>query len=206
MNSNHIKTQAFREVAGRFGESKAEALVEYHVNNGGVSRYRKFEYFLQSIVGRDYAQKDIDELAGAYGECVLGKLMTCGVATGLPELRNSTAGIPWMIISGGDQSELRRVFGARGLDELFDGGIFGSPATKDELLASGIATGRIKLPALFIGDSRYDHQAASTAGCDFLFVSGWTEFCDWESYCENHGISTISSVGELSRSLLRSVS
>ncbi|UQB43268.1 hypothetical protein JX580_05170 [Thiomicrospira microaerophila] len=36
----------------------------------------------------------------------------------------------WLIVSGGDQQELRGVFAARDLAKYFEGGIFGSPETK----------------------------------------------------------------------------
>lgn len=38
-----------------------------------------------------------------------------------------------MMVSGSDEAELRCVLEARGLDKLFDRGIYGSPASKDEI-------------------------------------------------------------------------
>ena len=47
LNSNKIKIDVFYDVAINFGASasQAQALVDYHVKFGGVSRYRKFDYF-----------------------------------------------------------------------------------------------------------------------------------------------------------------
>jgi len=42
LNSNKLKTQAFYQATLPYGESKAQAMVNYHVQNGGISRYRKF--------------------------------------------------------------------------------------------------------------------------------------------------------------------
>lgn len=55
-----------------------------------------------------------------------------------------------LIVSGGDQAELRDVFSQRGISEWFDGGIFGSPDSKDEILARELANGNIDQPALFV--------------------------------------------------------
>jgi len=44
LNSNKIKTQAFYEATKQFGHESAQALVDYHVANGGISRYAKFEW------------------------------------------------------------------------------------------------------------------------------------------------------------------
>jgi len=51
---------------------------------------------------------------------------------------------------------LREVFTQRDLAPLFDGGIFGSPDTKDSILSRELANGNIQPPALFLEDSRYD--------------------------------------------------
>jgi phosphoglycolate phosphatase-like HAD superfamily hydrolase len=93
-----------------------------------------------------------------------------------------------LIVSGGDQAELRDVFSQRGISEWFDGGIFGSPDSKDEILARELANGNIDQPALFLGDSKYDYDAASAAGLDFVFLSGWSEVIDWEEWTTKHNI------------------
>jgi phosphoglycolate phosphatase-like HAD superfamily hydrolase len=102
-----------------------------------------------------------------------------------------------MVVSGGDQAELQYIFAERGLASLFDSGIHGSPATKDEILSREIACGHIELPALFLGDSRYDHEAAQLAGLDFIFIHEWTEFSNWRDYCENNNISAVKCIADL---------
>lgn len=197
LNSNRIKTDAFRQVAMRYGPDAAEALVQYHVQNGGISRYRKFEHLLKGILGQAAGEAEIRELTDAYGECVYRELLRCAVSEGLHDLREVTAGQAWMVVSGGDEKELRRVFSARRLAPLFDRGIHGSPATKEQILEREIASGNLALPALFIGDSRYDHEAASRAGLRFAFARAWTEFQGWEEYCAANRIPVIDRVGDL---------
>lgn len=176
LNSNRVKTDAFFSAAMPWGKEAARRLVEHHVQNGGISRYAKFEYFLTGILGRTAVDRDeLEELLASYAAQVRKGLAECEVAPGLRELRKQTLDSRWMVVSGGDQAELRAVFAARGLAELFDGGIFGSPDTKDEILSREIESGLITFPAVFLGDSQYDYEAASTAGLDFIFVSGWTE-------------------------------
>lgn len=71
---------------------------------------------------------------------------------------------------------------------MFDGGLFGSPDNKDTVLAREKASGHLQFPALFVGDSKYDYEAASRAGLDFVFLSDWTEVADWQDYCASHKI------------------
>lgn len=196
LNSNRVKTDAFYQAALPYGESAAQALADYHIQHGGISRYQKFAYFLDNIVPGQEGPT-LDELLECYAEQVHQALMSCEIAQGLTALREKTSQATWLIVSGGDQGELREVFKARGIAELFNGGIFGSPDNKDEILSRELGTDNIIHPALFLGDSRYDHIAASKAGLSFVFVSGWSEFSGWEAYCQENGIPRVNSISDL---------
>lgn len=191
LNSNRVKTQAFYQAALPYGEEAAQALVDYHVTHGGISRYKKFELFLAEMVGGSEGPGR-EELLESYAGQVRAGLLECEVAPGLEELRRNTSHARWLIVSGGDQNELREIFAARDLADLFDGGIFGSPDTKDEILAREQANGNITAPALFLGDSTYDHRASAAAGLDFVFLSGWTEVPGWNTWCEEEGLTHLS--------------
>jgi len=176
LNSNKIKTQAFYEATKHFGHEPAQALVDYHVQNGGISRYIKFEYFITQILKQELDESLNQDLLQRFAQAVNDGLMNCEVADGLEELREKTKHANWLIVSGGDQAELREVFAARGLDKYFDGGIFGSPDTKDTILEREMKNNNVNLNALFLGDSKYDYQAAKKAGLDFMFLSYWSEW------------------------------
>ena len=182
LDSNGIKTNALYKSASVYGEAPARALVEYHLRNGGISRYEKLAYFIRDILGKDIDQAELDDLLMVFAKEVKQGLFTCAVAEGVEELRAKTRNAKWLIVSGGDQSELREVFAARGLDRFFDGGIFGSPDDKDLILHREIASRANSRPGLFVGDSRYDFLAADKAGMDFIFLSGWTEFSEYKEF------------------------
>jgi HAD superfamily hydrolase (TIGR01549 family) len=197
LDSNRVKTEAFRYAALPYGAEAAEALVAFHIANGGISRYRKIEYFLTAIVPKFTHGPGRDELLARFATAVKEGLEKCAVAPCLAELRKKTQGIRWLIVSGGDQAELRTVFARRGLEQMFDGGIFGSPDTKDQILAREIASGNIRTPALFLGDSKYDLRAAQNAGIEFVFVSKWTELEDWRQFISYSRIPAIHELGQL---------
>lgn len=204
LDSNRVKTEAFRVAALPWGADSAEALVAHHVANGGISRHRKFAYFLETILPQHALTAvpgvdgpGLDELLAGYAEAVRGGLMTCAIAEGLEDLRAQTPDATWCIVSGGDQAELREIFAARGLDHLFDGGIFGGPDSKDVILAREMESGAIRIPALFLGDSRYDYEAAQRAGVDFVFVSGWTEVKEWKSFVESNKLKSLNCLNDM---------
>ena len=197
LNSNKIKTEAFYHAALEYGESAAQLLVDYHVQNGGISRYKKFEYFLTDILIKGVEQTELNTLLEAFAREVKKALVTCEVAEGLKALRSATQHARWLIVSGGDQMELREIFAARELDQLFNGGIFGSPLTKDAILAGELSNQNITRPGLFLGDSKYDHQAATNAELDFVFISEWSEVEDWEEWVKNYKLKSCRNIKSL---------
>ena len=197
LDSNRIKTDAFYQTTLSFGEVAAQAMVEYHVANGGVSRYQKFEYFLRRIVKAHDIDNKLANLLTDFSRRVSDALMKCAIDESLADLRVATEHSKWLIVSGGDQNELRDVFKRRALAAFFDGGIFGSPDTKESILAREIESGNIALPALFLGDSRYDYEVATGAELDFVFVSRWTEVNSWSDFTEAVGALSIERMGDL---------
>ena len=194
LNSNKIKSDAFRKVAENFGDDEAEKLVAFNKENGGVSRYVKFNYFLNEILHLDQNKNNnltVENLIEQFSGLVTDGLCRCELVSGLKELRESTKSAAWMIISGGDQSELRYVFKKRDLTKFFNKGIFGSPTPKDKIFKREIEKGNILMPALFIGDSKYDYECASKFEIDFVFTYEWTELKDWKKFCKVNKIKTI---------------
>jgi phosphoglycolate phosphatase-like HAD superfamily hydrolase len=188
LDSNRVKTEAFRRAALPYGPAAAEALVAHHVANGGVSRYAKFAHFLSHIVPPHTAGPPLQALLDTFAAEVRQGLMTCEVASGLGELRAATPQARWMIVSGGDQAELREIFAARGLAAHFDAGIFGSPDSKEAILTRELAGGNLRSPALYLGDSRYDHDAAASHRLDFVFLSRWSEMADLRPFAQSNAI------------------
>jgi phosphoglycolate phosphatase-like HAD superfamily hydrolase len=203
LDSNRIKTDAFRDAALPYGEAAAAELVAFHAANGGISRYVKFTRFLENIVPEHAPGREgpcLEILLEVYAQRVRTGLMNCAVAAKLDALRAATPSARWLIVSGGDQSELREIFAARGLASYFDGGIFGSPDTKDAILSRELSAGTIRHPALFLGDSRYDFQASRAAGLDFIFVTGWTEMVGWEGFVTANNLHAVDDLASLLRS------
>ncbi|HSI43911.1 MAG TPA: HAD family hydrolase [Methylotenera sp.] len=204
LDSNIVKTEAYFRTAKNLGatDAQAQALVDYHIKLGGISRYHKFDYYLKEILKKPATEQAIQELLNEFGRELEVGLMECAIAEGLLDLRKKTANSNWLILSGGDQHELRTLFDKRTLEngqklyELFDGGIFGSPDNKDEVLAREKENGNIKLPALFLGDSKYDFEAADRAGIDFVFLSNWTEVPDWEAYSKTNQLKVMKNLNQ----------
>ena len=152
---------------------------------------------VSDILGK-VADKDILKmLLELFAKEVKKGLLHCKVASELELLRKQTRQANWLIISGGDQAELKDVFSERNLARLFDGGIFGSPDSKDLILARELKCKNIQLPALFIGDSKYDYEAANRAGLDFIFLTELSEVEDWDVFFENKTVKIEKNISSL---------
>lgn len=205
LDSNIVKTEAYYRTAKRLGatDDQARALVDYHVRLGGVSRYHKFDWYLREVLHQPVTAEAIQIWLNTFSEELEEGLMACTIAGGLEDLKAKAPDANWMVLSGGDQQEIRDLFHKRVLPSgqvlasLFSGGLFGSPDNKDEVLAREKASGHLRTPALFVGDSKYDYEAAHRAGLDFVFMSDWTEVSDWKSFCEAHHIQVLPSVAGL---------
>lgn len=198
LDSNVVKTEAYFRTAKALGASdkQAQALVDYHVRLGGISRYHKFDYYLREILYQPVADDAVQALLDEFAEELKAGLLECKITEDLDALREASKQANWMILSGGDQEEIRDLFVARKLDHLFNGGLFGSPDNKDEVLAREISAGNIQFPALFVGDSKYDFEAATTAKMDFVFVTDWTEVADWASFCALNNIKHTTKIAD----------
>lgn len=191
LNSNQTKVDAYYNTAKRMGGSDAEAqaFVDYHIKLGSIPRNDKIRHYITDIIHQPLTDELFEAFMNTFTVILDETLMQCEVSPALLTLKAETAQAQWMLLSGGDQAELRQIFPCRGLDHLFELGIYGGPTKKNAHLARMIADGTIQFPALFIGDSRFDHQASTGAGLDFIFVADWTDMPDWQDYCRNHGIT-----------------
>jgi len=183
LDSNPLKTEAFRHVGLAYGETAAEALVRYHTLHGGLSRYRKFQYFFQDVLGRPAFENEMREALARFSAFVAdglcGRPEVPGVRDFLIRLRES-GDVRMFVVSGSDQEELRGVFRDRGLVPYFDG-IFGSPAEKPAIVRELCKDGEVCRQAVFCGDSRIDYETATALGLTFIMIYGYTEWNEWRT-------------------------
>lgn len=197
LDSNLIKTEAFYEAALPYGTENANSLVSYHKQFGGISRFAKFQYFFEHILGEKRFEKELEEILTQFGLLVRDKLLQCPETDGLVPFLKKLASVDYkMVISGGMQDELRYVFTQRGLSGYFNA-VFGSPDSKLTIMQRELNHGSLHLPAVFVGDSQYDYECADKFDMDFIFMHQYTEFTGWYNYFKNKNVNIIANLGEL---------
>ena len=195
LNSNRLKSEAFYTAVLADGDLFATELVKYHKKNGGISRYKKFEHYLNIInPGSIYS---LSELLDGYKKSVVSSLLNCAMSTGFEGFIKKNVNSHCMVISGGDQLELNHVFNKRRLSHFFDGGIFGSPCDKDEIISAQIENGNIEFPAIFFGDSKYDYEVAIKNGMDFIYLYELSDIDDHKAWVYANNIESHKNFDEI---------
>lgn len=175
LDSNKVKTDVFYEVALQFADQEAaEHLRQYHMRSGGVSRFKKFEYFFGEYLKETDYQARLEKSLSEFKRISLQSCCQCeyvpGVLDFLGRLKSAQKAF---VVSGGAEADLAEIFKVRNIDHYF-AGIFGSPKSKYEIVDSISPQGK----TLFLGDSKLDFEVAKNYGFDFLFISGVSE---WKS-------------------------
>ena len=128
---------------------------------------------------------------------LLKELKACDIAKGIDDFYQTTLHSNHLVISGGDQIELIKLFKKRDLYKYFECGVFGSPDSKETIFKREILIKNIIKPALYIGDSRYDFQIAKQFSIDFIFVSDWSEFEDIKTFAKKNKIPIFKNIEDL---------
>lgn len=180
LDSNAIKTEAFRVALAGEPEDRVEALVTHHRATGGVSRYEKLNRYFSEAgrVGADLEAALAAALA-RFGEHVRAALRGCPMVPGADDVLTRLTGASRRVylVSGGDESELRDVFAERGLSRHFEA-IMGSPTPKDKHLSRLREEGVFEAGGIFLGDARLDMEVADAFGLDFVFVAGVSDWAE----------------------------
>jgi phosphoglycolate phosphatase-like HAD superfamily hydrolase len=167
LESVAIKTIAFRRLFADHPEG--ERIVAYHLEHGGISRFRKFRWFYEEVRGEPLTEAESERLGERFSELVLDEIRRCAFVPGARELLERLAPrLPLFVASGTPEDELRGIVADRGLGHVF-AGVYGTPPTKAEILRR-ILDERALDPAelVFVGDAMSDFDGAAAAGVPFV--------------------------------------
>lgn len=167
IESFDIKTQAFRELF-KYSD-KVEEIVEYHKQNGGVSRYKKFKYIYSEILKQPLDDKTFNDLGERFSNLVVEEIKKCPYVPGAIEfIRSNSNKLKLFIASGTPEEELKAIVAARDITKYFKG-IYGSPAVKSEILRGILGRENMdKKDVIFIGDTITDYNEATKIGVPFI--------------------------------------
>jgi phosphoglycolate phosphatase-like HAD superfamily hydrolase len=179
--SNEIRFNGFRKLFKDYPQDQVELLVQYAKANGGVSRYKKIEFFFNLIRKESISSKSVNHWANKFSELVTQDILEASPVKGSLEfLKKYFNQFDFAIVSGSDQKELRGVCKGRGIDSFFKM-ILGSPIEKRDNIARLLSDFKWERnKSLYVGDSNNDLEAARANNIDFIGRS--SGLVDWKSY------------------------
>ena len=185
LDSNKLKSNAFAEALPNEPPDLVAEFVEYHKENGGISRYEKFRYYFEVMKKQVAAEAEIEKALNNFAAIVSQGLISCNYIPGALEYIENLFKLNnrMFVVSGSDENELIQVFIKRGIDHYFEN-IYGSPANKAENTSKVVSNMKKPIIGLFFGDSKSDYDAARFFGMDFIFVKDCSE---WENGLEITG-------------------
>ena len=171
LDSVPVKTRAFRRLAEPYGEEAADRFEMYHARHGGVSRYKKFEWFFQEVLGREIHPDESREWGKKFEAYALEEVRKCPMIPGAMEVLEKWRGeLPMYVCSGAPNEEVNLILDERGLSRFFEQ-ICGTPPAKAQLLDE-IARSTVFDPAgiVMVGDATTDLDAAEKVGTQFYGI------------------------------------
>lgn len=169
VESNHIREKGFREVLSGFPEQDVIKLLEFHNQNGGLSRYVKFRYFFEKIRKERISGEEVQEYAQHFSTIMLNLMTNPDILITDTKrfIQNNYSKYNFHIASGSDQNELNHLCQALDIAQYFIT-IEGSPTPKIEIVKNLLDKYQYaKSNTLLIGDAINDWDAARHNGISF---------------------------------------
>lgn len=169
VESVDVKTQAFAQLYREYGSEIEAKVVDYHLKNGGVSRFLKFRHFHEVFLGKPLSTTEEKELGDRFSRLVVDTIVASPWVMGAKEfLEDHHSRLKLFVASGTPDGELAEIVERRGMRQYFVS-THGTPRKKGEIIADLInRNGFSPKRVLMVGDALADLEGALQAGTVFL--------------------------------------
>ena len=165
-----VKTRAYIRLFEKEGEASIQKIINYHMKNGGVSRFVKFRAIYQEILSRPLSEGEFQLLCDRFSQLVVDEVVVAPWVEGAHEfLIRYENQYKFFVISGTPEDELQEIIRRRNMGALFDS-VRGSPKDKVMLIREVMTQFNLKPEEMvFVGDAETDWCAAQKIGVPFLW-------------------------------------
>lgn len=187
IDSNQVRTNGFKYIFKSFPENKVSRLIQYHKENGGLSRYHKINYFFKNILDIKIEENNKRDYAIEYSNYMKQYLFNSSLKFSYTDrLLSHFKNYPQVLITASDEVEAKQVCGAIRIDHFFSE-IYGSPKTKEQNFQ------KLKLnmfkdfnELIYIGDTLNDFEVCKKLKIKFVGINNPGLMNMTPNYLENN--------------------
>lgn len=162
LDSMSVRDWGFEEIFKEYPKDLVEKLIDYHRENGGLSRYVKIRFFFEELLKQSITVEEVFTYAEKFSDLMKKKLINPKnlIFDSISFIKENYERYQFHIVSGSDQEELRFLSEQLGIAQYFIS-IHGSPTSKTKLVAELISKHNYNITDIcLIGDSVNDYKAA----------------------------------------------
>ena len=169
IDSMPIREAGFRLIFQDFDKYLVDKLIDYHNQNGGLSRYVKIDFFFNHILKKPIQKDQSLSYAKSFSDIMKKELVKKEylITDSLFFIKENYKKYNLHIVSGSDEEELQYLCNELGIETYFHS-IHGSPTTKSMLVKKILLGNNYDTnETILIGDSINDLDASIDNGIKF---------------------------------------
>ena len=168
-DSMPVREAGFRQIFQDFDEYLVDKLIDYHNQNGGLSRYVKIDFFFNHILKKPIQKDQSLSYAKSFSDIMKKELVKKEyfIIDSLSFIEENYKKYNLHIVSGSDEEELQYLCNELGIETYFHS-IHGSPTVKSMLVKKILLDNNYDInETILIGDSINDLDASIDNGIKF---------------------------------------
>jgi phosphoglycolate phosphatase-like HAD superfamily hydrolase len=165
-----VRERGFRKIFSDQDPGLVQKLIDFHNQNGGISRFYKIRYFHEELLGIEVSEEEVNMLAELFSKSMRDKLNDPKrlIMDTLDFIIENYQNLDMHIVSGSEKEELNWLCKQLEVGRYFKS-VEGSPTAKPELVSKIIQKWKYKTTdCVLIGDSINDYDAAKANGIEFF--------------------------------------
>ncbi len=169
LETNRIKLNGFLHLFRDYPLKIRRRIRDLHLNNGGVSRFKKFRIIYHEFLKAPLIPKEEKRLGEEFSSYCFQQVLKAPYVKGIKVFLNwAYRRYNLFIVSATPEAEIREIVKRRKLNKFFKS-VYGSPHPKEALCRKIIKKNKFKKEdVLFIGDSLSDLRGAEANQVDFV--------------------------------------
>jgi len=170
LSSDKVRTEGFKYIFDSYSKKYIDKLIDYHIINGGLSRYEKIEYFSQKILDKKLNDEEKKQYAQSYGNYCRERLCDKKllIKSSISFIKENHKNFHFHLVSASDEKELIYLCSNLDIKKYFKS-ISGSPVNKIENIKKLLKSNNYsESSCCLIGDSINDKFAATKNRISFF--------------------------------------